>query len=100
MSAEHRVRSRRVVAARIRLGVPRADGRRVGERDRQVHFVALPADMPTPLVLHALCGDPLARDVTDLLDCIVGMPCLRCLACVPHATADAMNSPCGGRRSA
>jgi hypothetical protein len=85
MSAEHRARNCRVVAARIRLGVPRADGRRVGERDRQVHFVALPAGKPVPLVLRTLCGDPLAREATDLLDSIAGMPCVRCLASVPRA---------------
>jgi hypothetical protein len=85
MPAEHRARNCRVVAARIRLGVPRADGRRVGERDRQVHFVALPEDKPVPLVLRTLCGDPLAREVTDLLDSVAGMPCVRCLASVPQA---------------
>ncbi|SEF36930.1 hypothetical protein SAMN05421837_11241 [Amycolatopsis pretoriensis] len=84
MTDERRTSNRRVVAARIRLGVPRADGRRAGERDRQVHFVALRSDQPTPLVLRTLCGDPLAREQTELLDHIAGMPCVRCLAHVPQ----------------
>jgi hypothetical protein len=87
MPAEHRARNCRVIAARIRLGVPRTDGRRAGERDRQVHFVALPADRPLPPVLRTLCGDPLAREATDLLDSIAGMPCVRCLASVPPAAS-------------
>ncbi len=85
MPSERPETSRHFVAARIRLGVPRADGRRVGERDRQVHLVPLPADRPAPLVLRTLCGDPLAREVTELLDHIAGMPCVRCLAHVPDA---------------
>ncbi|HEY3470015.1 MAG TPA: hypothetical protein VGL47_33125 [Amycolatopsis sp.] len=96
MSTERRNSNRRVVAARIRLGVPRADGRRAGERDRQVHFVSLPTDQPAPLVLRTLCGDPLAREATDLLDHIAGMPCVRCLARVPQAAETAQDS----RRSA
>ncbi|WP_103351301.1 hypothetical protein [Amycolatopsis sp. CA-128772] len=96
MPSERHKSNCRFVAARIRLGVPRADGRRVGERDRQVHFVSLPDDRPAPLVLKTLCGDPLARDVTELLDHIAGMPCVRCLAHVP----DAARPPHEHRRSA
>jgi hypothetical protein len=96
MSSERHKTSRHFVAARIRLGVPRADGRRVGERDRQVHLVALPDDRPAPPVLRTLCGDPLAREVTELLDHIAGMPCVRCLAYVQEAGGPAREN----RRSA
>ncbi|WP_410573994.1 hypothetical protein [Amycolatopsis sp. cmx-4-61] len=85
MPSERHNRSCTFVAARIRLGVPRADGRRAGERDRQVHLVLLPDDRPAPPVLETLCGDPLAREATELLDHIAGMPCIRCLAQVPDA---------------
>jgi hypothetical protein len=87
MPTDRRNRNCHVIAARIRLGVPRTDGRPSGERDRQVHFVAVPTDQPPPLTLRTLCGDPLTREATELLDHIAGMPCERCLAHFPRATA-------------
>jgi hypothetical protein len=73
----------RVVAARLRSGAARPDGRPIGERDREVHFVSLSADTPTPLQLTTLCGRHLTRDIAELIDIITGMPCAGCLAHMP-----------------
>jgi hypothetical protein len=96
MPADRPFRAGRVVAARFRLGVARSNGRRVGERDRQVHFVALPGDEPAPAVLKALCGDLLELAEAELLDGISGMPCVSCFARAPHLMAGTANR----RRSA
>jgi hypothetical protein len=79
----HHRQDHRVVAARLRPGTARPDGRPVGERDREVHFVALPLGPPTPLQLSTLCGRHLTRDTADLIDTITGMPCALCLANIP-----------------
>ncbi len=76
--------NRHVVAARLRPGAPRPDGRPAGERDREVHFVVLLADAPTPLQFSTLCGRQLTRDSADLIDTITGMPCALCLARIPQ----------------
>lgn len=100
MSAERHFGDGRVVAVRMRRGVPRADGRRAGERDRQVHFAALPAGEQTSPVVLTLCGDLLDLESADLLDGVAGMPCVRCFACFPHATAAAASPSRDRRRSA
>ncbi|SFW11516.1 hypothetical protein [Amycolatopsis australiensis] len=77
----------RVVAARLRLGAARPDGRPVGERDREVHFLALPDGTPTQLQLTTLCGQHLNREAVELIDTITGMPCALCLAHIPGPPA-------------
>lgn len=89
MPGDRNCGERRVVAVRMRRGVPRADGRRAGERDRQVHFAALPAGEQAPPVVPTLCGDLLDLDSAELLEGVAGMPCVRCFTGFPHATAAA-----------
>jgi hypothetical protein len=79
----HHRQDHRVLAARLRPGTTRPDGRIVGERDRQVHFVTLSTGAPTPLQLTTLCGQHITRDDADLIDTITGMPCALCLAQIP-----------------
>jgi hypothetical protein len=82
-AADRHRQGRRVIAARLRLGSTCPDGRPVGERDREVHFVALPAGTPAPLQFITLCGRRLASDTADMIDTITGMPCALCLAHIP-----------------
>ncbi|MCR6488469.1 hypothetical protein M8542_37140 [Amycolatopsis sp. OK19-0408] len=65
-----------------------------------MHFVAPAAHGPTPPVLETLCGDLLDPAVTEVLDGITGMPCVRCFACVPHAAAGPAGAARDRRRSA
>lgn len=60
-----------MMIVRLRRGI-------VGETRRVCHLV--PASLPDPAELTALCGEVIQPGQADLLDGLRGMPCDQCLA--------------------
>lgn len=75
-----------IVFARLRRGVKLPGGRVVGETDREVHLISVPAGADRPAVLVAYCGLVIRPGQADLVDTLSGMPCPLCMVRSPDPT--------------
>lgn len=62
-------------------------GKGIGERQRSVHLVPVPAANTMPEFLTAWCGTRISPGVAELLPTFAGMPCERCIAKAPVQTS-------------
>ncbi|MEV7043937.1 hypothetical protein [Amycolatopsis sp. NPDC051061] len=73
-----------VVGARLRRGVELPNRRIVGETDRVVHLIPVPATETMPEHLTALCDLEIRPGDAEHVDAGTGMPCIPCLNAVPR----------------
>jgi hypothetical protein len=73
-----------VVAARLRRGVELPNRRIVGETDRVVHLIPVPATDTMPEHLTALCDLVIRPGDAEHVDVGAGMPCILCFNAVPR----------------
>lgn len=81
-----------VVAARLRRGVELPNGRIVGETDRDVHLIQVPATETMPEHLSALCGLRIRPGDAEQVAVGTGMPCVPCICAVPKPEDAAISS--------
>lgn len=66
----------------------------VGESARVVHLFPPPDNGEAPEFLTAFCGSTFGPGVLELLDRILGMPCVLCLLVAPASTIELTDRDC------
>jgi hypothetical protein len=86
-----------VVAARLRRGIELPNGRIVGETDRVVHLIPVPATGTMPDHLTALCGLEIQPGQAEHVTVVTGMPCVPCMNALPRPEDTGASEAAGPR---